>query len=49
MDSIILTIHSLNRWLIVIVGVLAAGKFLIGWLGNREYQSSLNEWLYRTT
>jgi FtsH-binding integral membrane protein len=39
MDSIILTIHSLNRWLIVIVGVLAAGKFLIGWLGNREYQS----------
>ena len=37
MDSIILTIHSLNRWLIVIVGVLAAGKFLIGWLGYRGY------------
>ena len=39
MDSIVLTIHSLNRWLIVIVGIVAVVKFLIGWLGNKEYQS----------
>lgn len=38
MDSIVITIHSLNRWLILITGIVAAIKFLIGWLGNRDYQ-----------
>jgi hypothetical protein len=33
----ILTLHSINRWVIVAVGVLAAIKFLIGWLGKRPY------------
>lgn len=36
--DIILTIHSLNRWLIVAVGVIAAVKFLAGWLGKSSYQ-----------
>ena len=35
----ILTLHSLNRWLIVVVGVIAAIKFLVGWLRKSEYQS----------
>lgn len=39
MDNIVITIHSLNRWLILITGIVAAVKFLIGWLGNRDYQS----------
>ena len=39
MDSIVIPFHSLNRWLIVIVGIVAAVKFFIGWLGNKDYQS----------
>lgn len=36
--DIVLTIHSLNRWLIVAVGVISAVKFLAGWLGKSNYQ-----------
>lgn len=36
--DIILTIHSLNRWLILAVGVISAVKFLAGWLGKSSYQ-----------
>lgn len=36
--DIILTIHSINRWIIVAVAVVAAVKFAIGWIGNRSYQ-----------
>ncbi|GAB4505206.1 MAG: hypothetical protein Fur0043_22010 [Anaerolineales bacterium] len=35
--SILLTIHSLLRWLIVILGALAVLKFLFGWLGRRRF------------
>lgn len=35
--SILLTIHSLLRWLIVVVGALALLNFLIGWLGRRRF------------
>jgi hypothetical protein len=30
--SVLLTIHSVVRWLIVIVAVVAAVKFAMGWL-----------------
>ena len=37
MDAILI-IHSINRWLIVVVALAAAVKFAIGWLGRRDYQ-----------
>lgn len=40
MDSIVITLHSINRWIIVVVGLVTAIKFLIGWLGSRSYQSA---------
>ena len=36
--DIITTIHSINRWLIIVVGLIAAVKFLIGWLGKSNYK-----------
>lgn len=36
--EILLTIHSIVRWLIVVVGLIALVKFLIGWLGKRSFQ-----------
>lgn len=38
--NFLLTLHSINRWLIVVIGVVAAVKFLIGWLRKADYQSS---------
>ncbi len=35
--SILLTLHSLLRWLIVILGVLALLKFLFGWLARKRF------------
>lgn len=40
MDSIVITLHSINRWIIVVVALIAAIKFLIGWLGNRSYEAA---------
>ena len=34
----VLTIHSINRWIIVVVAVIALIKFLIGWLRSSSYQ-----------
>ncbi|MFN2222631.1 MAG: hypothetical protein ACK2UH_08775 [Candidatus Promineifilaceae bacterium] len=34
----LLTLHSINRWIIVVVAVAALIKFLIGWLQNSNYQ-----------
>ncbi len=34
---ILLTFHSLLRWLIVAVGALAALKFLFGWLAKKRF------------
>jgi hypothetical protein len=34
---ILLMVHSILRWIIVIVAVIAGLKFLIGWLASREY------------
>ena len=36
--SALLTIHSYVRWLIVIVAVIAAVKFAIGWLRGGAFQ-----------
>lgn len=36
--DILLTIHSYVRWLVVIVGLLALVKFLIGWLRRSQFQ-----------
>jgi len=35
--SVFLFIHSIARWLVVIAGLLAAGKALWGWLGKKEW------------
>ena len=35
--NILLSIHSVVRWLIVAVGVIALVKFAIGWLGNGRF------------
>jgi bacteriorhodopsin len=34
---ILLTVHSLLRWAIVVVGAIALVKFLLGWLGRRRF------------
>ena len=31
------TLHSINRWIILVVAVIALIKFLIGWLRNSSY------------
>jgi hypothetical protein len=36
--SVLLTIHSYVRWLIVIVAIVAAVKFAIGWLRGGAFQ-----------
>jgi uncharacterized membrane protein YphA (DoxX/SURF4 family) len=36
--DIILAIHSINRWLIVLIGIIAAIKFLVGWLRYSTYR-----------
>ena len=36
--DIILTIHSINRWIIVAVALIAIVEFVIGWLGKKEYK-----------
>jgi hypothetical protein len=36
--NFLLTFHSINRWIIVVVAAIALIKFLIGWLRSTEYQ-----------
>lgn len=36
--EILLTIHSIVRWLVVVVGVIAFIKFLLGWLRKTSFQ-----------
>lgn len=35
--DILLMVHSIIRWLIVAVGLIALVKFAIGWLGNGRF------------
>ena len=37
MYPLALTLHSWMRWIVVIVGVIAVVRFLIGWLGKRDW------------
>lgn len=37
MDSLVLTLHSLVRWAIVIVGVIAVVRAWIGWRGGKPW------------
>lgn len=34
----LLTLHSINRWIIVVVAAVAMIKFLIGWLQRADHQ-----------
>jgi hypothetical protein len=37
MYPFILALHNIIRWVVIIAGVLAAGKALIGWFGKKEW------------
>ena len=36
----VLTLHSINRWIIVVLAVIALIKFLIGWLRSSPYEAA---------
>ena len=36
--EILITVHSIVRWVIVIVGIIALAKFLYGWLAKKSFQ-----------
>lgn len=35
--GILLSIHSITRWAVLLVGVLGLGKFAYGWLGKQAW------------
>lgn len=35
---VLLIIHSIVRWLIVFVGIVALGKFFVGWMSKSPFQ-----------
>jgi Na+-driven multidrug efflux pump len=37
MHSLTLTLHSLIRWFVIIVGILAAGRAVLGWLRQANW------------
>ena len=37
MYAIILALHNIIRWVVVILGLLATGRTLLGWLGTIEW------------
>lgn len=38
MYPFVLSLHSIVRWLVVIIGVIAVARAFIGWLGGRQWQ-----------
>jgi len=40
MYPIVLAIHNIVRWVVVIVGIIAVVRGLIGWFGKREWSST---------
>lgn len=38
MDQLVLSLHSIVRWAVVIVGVIAVVRAFIGWFGGRQWQ-----------
>lgn len=39
MDTFILSLHSIVRWVVVAVALIALVKFVAGWLGEMPFQS----------
>jgi uncharacterized membrane protein YphA (DoxX/SURF4 family) len=39
MENFLLSIHSIVRWIVVVVAVIALLKFAAGWLGKMPFQS----------
>ena len=39
MYTFVLSIHNIMRWVVLIVGVIAAVKALVGWFGSRPWES----------
>ncbi len=37
MYPFVLAVHNIIRWVVVIAGILAVGRALIGWLGKKEW------------
>lgn len=38
MMDLIRTIHGEMRWIVALLGIIVVVKFIIGWLGKRDYQ-----------
>jgi hypothetical protein len=37
MYTLVLTLHSIVRWVVILLGVWAAAQAFLGWLGRREW------------
>lgn len=35
--GILVSIHSITRWVVLLAGVLGLGKYLLGWLGKQSW------------
>ena len=40
MYKVILALHNIIRWLVLIFGLLAFGRGLLGWFGKKEWAGS---------
>lgn len=40
MYSLVLAVHNIVRWVVLIVGIIAVGRALIGWFGKRRWSSA---------
>lgn len=43
MYTTILAFHNIMRWVVLIVGILAAGRALLGWLGKKPWSPLDNQ------
>ena len=39
MYGVILALHNIIRWVVVIFGLFASGRALMGWIGKKEWTS----------
>jgi hypothetical protein len=44
MHEILLVLHSLLRWLVVVGAVVAIGRAVMGWLGNKSWSATDGRW-----
>ena len=40
MYHVILALHNIVRWVVVVLGLLAVGRALMGWLGKKEWTAA---------